>query len=75
MRTHLNFIVSPPNILLDHLVADDKDLCQLAYDRFSLQKLADLVKAITPSEATPGWDEDEPESTSRLREVCTANLL
>ena len=50
-------------------MCDDKDLCQLAYDRGSLRKLTDLVKSITPSEATPEWDEDEPESTSRLREV------
>lgn len=54
---------------LDHLVSDDKDLCQLAYDRGSLTKLADTVKAITPSDATAEWDEDEPESISCLREV------
>lgn len=53
----------------DHLVCDDKDLCQLAFERNSLAKLANLVRSITPNEASPGWDEDEPESTSRLREV------
>ena len=58
-----------PNALPDHLVCDDKDLCHLAFERGSLTKLADLVKAVTPSEAPPGWDEDEPESVARLREV------
>ena len=58
------------NVPLDHLVCDEKDLCQLAFERGSLTKLASLVKSITPSEASPGWDKDEPESVARLREVC-----
>lgn len=53
----------------DNLVADEKDLCQLAYNRCSLTRLATLVKAITPNEASTGWDEDEPESVACLREV------
>ena len=57
----------PP--IVDYLVSDNKELCQLAFDRGSLKKLAELVKSITPSDAPPGWDEDEPESISILREV------
>ncbi|KAI0683713.1 armadillo-type protein [Cytidiella melzeri] len=55
--------------ILFYLVSDDKDLCQLAYERGSLGKLARLVKSITPSETStsPNWDEDEPDSTSSLR--------
>ncbi|KAI0086228.1 ARM repeat-containing protein [Irpex rosettiformis] len=55
--------------ILYYLVADEKDLCQLAYERGSLAKLAQLVKSITPSDssALPNWDEDEPDSTSTLR--------
>lgn len=56
-------------IFKDNLVADEKDLCQLAYNRCSLTRLATLVKAITPSETSTGWDEDEPESVACLREV------
>lgn len=54
---------------VDYLVSDDKDLCQLAYERGSLTKLANLVKSITPSEASGEWDEDEPDSMSSLRAV------
>ena len=54
---------------IDHLVSDDKDLCQLAFERGSLAKLSEVVKAITPSEASSEWDEDEPESISCFREV------
>ncbi|KIP08711.1 hypothetical protein PHLGIDRAFT_103862 [Phlebiopsis gigantea 11061_1 CR5-6] len=60
--------------ILYHLVCDDKDLCHLAFERGSLAKLADLVKAITPSEAPPGWDEDEPESVARLREAALTTI-
>ena len=62
-------------MFIDYLVSDDKDLCQLAYERGSLTKLADTVKAITPSEATAEWDEDEPESISCLREVSIYIVL
>ncbi|EKM55266.1 uncharacterized protein PHACADRAFT_255760 [Phanerochaete carnosa HHB-10118-sp] len=56
--------------IMYYLVCDDKDLCQLAFDRGSLTKLANLVRSITPSEPAPGWDEDEPESIARLREAA-----
>ncbi|KAI0077112.1 ARM repeat-containing protein [Panus rudis PR-1116 ss-1] len=55
---------------LYQLVSDDKDLCQLAYDRGSLAQLAELVRSITPSEPNVEWDEDEPESVSALREAA-----
>ena len=53
----------------DYLVANDNQLCQLAFDRGSLSKLAALVKSITPTEKASEWDEDEAESVSCLREV------
>lgn len=56
--------------VLYHLVADEKDLCQLAYDRGALGRLAQLVTSITPIEPPTTWDEDEPESISFLREAA-----
>ncbi|OBZ65761.1 Acetolactate synthase, mitochondrial [Grifola frondosa] len=56
--------------ILYNLITDDKPLCQLAFDRGSLTKLACLVKSITPSEKTVEWEEDEPESISCLREAA-----
>ncbi|OCH93874.1 ARM repeat-containing protein [Obba rivulosa] len=56
------------------LVSDDKELCKLAYDRGSLSKLASLVKAITPLERSVEWEEDEPESISRLREAALTTV-
>lgn len=56
---------------LGYLVSDDPALCQNANDRGSLEKLADLVKLITPLGKPSEWDEDEPESISCLREVST----
>ena len=57
--------------VLYQLVTDDKDLCQLAFDRKSLTHLAQVVKSITPAptEQNVEWDEDEPESQACLREV------
>lgn len=55
----------------DHLVADHKSFCQLAFDRNSLSHVGQLVNAITHVEKTTEEEEDEPESVSRLREVCT----
>ncbi|CAL1705500.1 unnamed protein product [Somion occarium] len=60
--------------VLCHLVSDDKDLCQLAYERGSLNQLADLVKSITPSEPNVQWDEDEPESQACLREAAFTTI-
>lgn len=68
----IDFTTAPLTVFLDQLVCDDKDICQLAFERGSLTKLANLLKSITPSEASPGWDEDEPESVSRLREASTS---
>ncbi|KAI0797444.1 armadillo-type protein [Abortiporus biennis] len=36
--------------ILYNLISDDKDLCQLAYERGSLTRLANVIKAITPIE-------------------------
>lgn len=55
--------------VLRQLVNDDKDLCQLAFERGSLTHLAQLVKSISPNETSIQWDEDEPESQACLREV------
>ena len=44
--------------------------CQLAFERNSLNHVGRLVNAITPVEKTMEEEEDEPESVSRLREVC-----
>ncbi len=62
-------------IYVDHLISDDSRLCQFAHERGSLDQLATVVKAITPSEIQPEWDEDEPESLSSLREVDFLALL
>lgn len=53
----------------DQLVCDHSVLCQLAFERNSLAKVAALINAITPTEKAPESEEDEPESVSRLREV------
>jgi len=60
--------------LPDYLITDEKELCQAAFDRGSLTKLSNLVKSITPAEKASDWDEDEPESMSRLREVLSVCL-
>lgn len=52
------------------LVTDDKELCELAFQRGLLANLAQLITNITPSEKTTEWEEDEPESISCLREAC-----
>ncbi|KAH8106958.1 ARM repeat-containing protein [Cristinia sonorae] len=56
--------------ILYHLVADEKELCQLAYDRGVVSKLAHIIVSITPTEPLNTWDEDEPESVSALREAA-----
>lgn len=53
----------------DHLVSDNRVFCQLAYERNSLNQIASLVNSITPTEKSSDYEEDEPESVSRLREV------
>ena len=58
----------------DNLIADHKEMCKFAFERGSLDKLASLVKSITPSEKTVEWEEDEPESISCLREVSEVIL-
>ncbi|KAF4608317.1 hypothetical protein EYR40_000661 [Pleurotus pulmonarius] len=60
--------------ILYHLISDDSRLCQFAYERGSLDQLATVVKAITPSEVQPEWDEDEPESLSSLREAALTTI-
>lgn len=55
----------------DHLVSDNRVFCQLAYERNSLNQIANLVNSITPTEKSPDFEEDEPESVSRLREVSS----
>jgi len=56
--------------ILSDLVADDKELCELAYQRRSVEKLAGLIKNITPTEKSVEWEDDEPESISCLREAA-----
>ncbi|EPQ57852.1 ARM repeat-containing protein [Gloeophyllum trabeum ATCC 11539] len=56
--------------ILSYLVTDDRELCQLAFERGSLSKVSDLAKQITPLEKSSDWDEDEPESISCLREAA-----
>jgi hypothetical protein len=60
--------------ILNHLVTDDTQLCQLAVDRGSLEKLANLAKSITPLDVESEWDEDEPESISCLREAALRTI-
>ncbi|TFL04249.1 armadillo-type protein [Pterulicium gracile] len=74
----LNRLISSPGdpietrtkacFILYHLVQDNAELCLLVYNQRSLNKLAELVKEITPVNAPPDWDEDEPESIACLRE-------
>ena len=59
------------SLRVDHLVADHRTFCQLAFERNSLNHVGQLVNAITPVEKPTEEEEDEPESISRLREVCT----
>ncbi|KAI0748470.1 ARM repeat-containing protein [Daedaleopsis nitida] len=56
--------------ILYHLVTDHRYYCQLAFERNSLVQVARLVNSITPVEKTSEFDEDEPESVSRLREAA-----
>ncbi|CDO73638.1 hypothetical protein BN946_scf185014.g108 [Trametes cinnabarina] len=56
--------------ILYHLVSDNRVLCQLAFERNSLAKVATLINTITPTEKVPEFEEDEPESVSRLREAA-----
>ncbi|KZT09593.1 ARM repeat-containing protein [Laetiporus sulphureus 93-53] len=56
--------------ILGSLVSDNKELCDLAFQRGSLDKLAALIKHITPTEKNPELEEDEPESVSCLREAA-----
>jgi hypothetical protein len=56
-------------LILDHLVTDDSALCHTAIERGSLEKLANLIRSITPLENSEEWDEDESDTVSSLREV------
>ncbi|KAJ7590838.1 ARM repeat-containing protein [Mycena floridula] len=56
--------------ILYYLINDDTVLSHIAYERSSLEKLADLVRSCTPQESDPEHDEDEPESKSQLREAA-----
>ncbi|KAK7693931.1 hypothetical protein QCA50_003505 [Cerrena zonata] len=60
--------------VLCQLINDDKDLCQLAFQRGTLTQLAHLIKSITPSESNIQWDEDEPESQACLREAAFTTI-
>ncbi|KAG2024027.1 BSP2p, variant 2 [Coprinopsis cinerea AmutBmut pab1-1] len=67
-------IVIKTCFVLYFLITDDRKLSQLAYDRGCLEKLARILKDITPSEAKEGWDESEAESVSKLREAVLTAL-
>ncbi|KAI0362524.1 ARM repeat-containing protein [Trametes cingulata] len=56
--------------ILYHLVSDNRDFCQLAFERNSLAQVANLINSITPTEKFSEFEEDEPESVSRLREAA-----
>lgn len=58
----------------DYLVTDNTELCKIAYDRGSLEKLVTLAKSITPLDTEPEWDMDEPESVSCLREARSSSF-
>ncbi|KAH9930763.1 ARM repeat-containing protein [Fomitopsis serialis] len=55
---------------LYRLVRDKKELCDIAEQRGALDKLAKLIKDITPTDQSPEWQEDELESISCLREAA-----
>ncbi|KAI0636599.1 ARM repeat-containing protein [Trametes polyzona] len=56
--------------ILYYLVADNRAFCQLAFERNCLASVANLINSITPTEKSPDFEEDEPESVSRLREAA-----
>ncbi|KAJ8496841.1 hypothetical protein ONZ51_g884 [Trametes cubensis] len=56
--------------VLYSLVSDNRVFCQLAFERNSLAKVANLINSITPAEKSPESEEDEPESVCRLREAA-----
>ncbi|KAI0780550.1 ARM repeat-containing protein [Trametes elegans] len=56
--------------ILYHLVSDHQVFCQLAFERNSLAQVANLINSITPTEKVPDFEDDEPESVSRLREAA-----
>ncbi|KAI0373038.1 ARM repeat-containing protein [Pilatotrama ljubarskyi] len=56
--------------ILYHLVSDNLAFCQLAFERNALAQVASLINSITPTEKSSEFEEDEPESVSRLREAA-----
>ena len=56
-------------------MSDHRTFCQIAYERNSLLAVARLIKSITPLEKTTEYEEDEPESVSRLREVRPPSII
>jgi hypothetical protein len=74
----LNRLIASPNDPMDcrtkacyvlfNLVQDDPDMCMAVYRQKTLDKLAALVKEITPLDHSPDWDEDESDGICRLRE-------
>ncbi|KAI0333622.1 ARM repeat-containing protein [Cubamyces sp. BRFM 1775] len=56
--------------ILYSLVSDNRLFCQLAFERNSLAKVANLINSITPAEKSLESEEDEPESVCRLREAA-----
>ncbi|TFK23714.1 ARM repeat-containing protein [Coprinopsis marcescibilis] len=56
--------------VLYYLIAEDRKLGQLAYERGCLEKLAKILKQTTPAELKEGWDESEAEGLSKLREAA-----
>ncbi len=60
---------SPNELFSDRLITDDSTLCNAAFERGTLEKLAAVVQELTPEESKIEWGEDEAESASLLREV------
>ena len=60
----------------DDLVMDNNLLCQLAYERGCLDKVASLLLSISPPEKPPeGFEDEEPESICALREVSNLSSM
>ncbi|KXN82010.1 O-methylsterigmatocystin oxidoreductase [Leucoagaricus sp. SymC.cos] len=54
--------------ILYYMITDDSTLCNAAFDRGCLEKLAAIVRESAPEDNKVEWGEDEAESTSLLRE-------
>ncbi|KAL0946370.1 hypothetical protein HGRIS_012601 [Hohenbuehelia grisea] len=56
--------------ILYYLISDELNLCRFAHEKGALEQLAQVLKSITPLDGPKGWDEDEAENISALREAA-----